>query len=238
MSRKKSHPRLKTRSWKTGTSITQTQHHGGPHSLKACLLGKHPAKKRDLRCTPRCCSIAFAKQPPRVLARRMAPPRLGPWREHSETRQSRRTTCHPPSAPMTTRRALPPSPGNSEQVRSFFFRASFRAAPSMVGAGRVVPSRRTGDTIVVSMASCAPCHSVRPSATTSSLHPSNLLCCARSRSPEHQKLAALRFWIAVRYKEFLWTLQETFLKDNLLEKNKPWINNSKILASFSQKSGP
>ena len=88
----------------------------------------------------------------------------------------------PTSAPRTTRRALPPSPASSGYVRSFLLRA-FRAAPSMVAAlGRAVPSRRTGDTVEVSMVSCAPGHSVRPSATTSSLRPSNLLCCARSMS--------------------------------------------------------
>ena len=83
------------------TAESETQKKTGTQSPR-------PSITEDLihrRYVPRC-SIASATQPPRVLAGRMAPPGLGPWREHSEVGQSQRPT----SAPRTTKRALPPSP--------------------------------------------------------------------------------------------------------------------------------
>ena len=57
------------------------------------------------------------------------------------------------------------------------------AAPSRSAAVLLaVPSRCNGDTNVVSMATCAPCHRVKPSATTSSLRPSSTLTSAKSKS--------------------------------------------------------
>ena len=62
----------------------------------------------------------------------------------------------PPFSPATTRRARPPCPSSSGYVVSFLRRASARAVPSLDAAPLLgVPSWRTGETNVVSMASCA-----------------------------------------------------------------------------------
>ena len=89
----------------------------------------------------------------------------------------------PPATHLSTKdnEACPPALTCKLRVRTFLPSSSLLQSCTIHGRCSV-PSRRTGDTIAVSMASCAPCHSVRPSATTSSLRPSNLLCCARSRS--------------------------------------------------------
>ena len=89
----------------------------------------------------------------------------------------------PTSAPRTTRRALSPSPADL-QARTFLPSSSLLQSCTIHGrcsGSRCAIAAHRGDTIVVSMASCAPCHCVKPSAT-SSLRPSNLLCCARPRS--------------------------------------------------------
>ena len=84
----------------------------------------------------------------------------------------------PTSAASTTRRALPPSPP-----------APGRSVPSVGGLESAPPrhvlqplASRCRDTIVVSTASCAPCHKVNPSATISNRRPSSALHSARSMS--------------------------------------------------------
>ena len=57
------------------------------------------------------------------------------------------------------------------------------ATPSR-SAAPGLPSRRTGDTIVVSTASCAPCHKVNPSATISSRRPSSALYSVTNLNPD------------------------------------------------------
>ena len=89
----------------------------------------------------------------------------------------------PVSAAKTTRRARPPSPTNSGNVVSFLRRASSRATPARLAAPLLgLPSRRRGDTNVVSIANWAPCHKVNPSAITSILRPSRALKAPTSRS--------------------------------------------------------
>ena len=89
----------------------------------------------------------------------------------------------PVSAAKTTRRARPPSPTNSGYVVSFLRRASSRATPARLAAPLLgLPSRRKGDTNVVSIANWAPCHKVNPSAITSILRPSRPLKAPTSRS--------------------------------------------------------
>ena len=74
----------------------------------------------------------------------------------------------------------PPIPGC---VASFVLRACFSATPRRRAAPRlVVPSRRKGDTISVSMANWAPWNKANPSAMTSILRPSNPLILAISKS--------------------------------------------------------
>ena len=75
---------------------------------------------------------------------------------------SRKTTCSPPH--WTTNLALPDSSG---YARSFLRRALSRAAPSSAHCACGVPSRRRGETSVVSKTTCAPWNSGNPSATTS-----------------------------------------------------------------------
>ena len=74
----------------------------------------------------------------------------------------------PTSQPSTTNLARPMSPASSGYVLSLRLRACSNAAP-LVEAHclLVVPSRRIGETIVVSMANCAPLNRGRPSTTTS-----------------------------------------------------------------------
>ena len=83
---------------------------------------------------------------------------------------------------QTTRRARPPSPTNSGCVVSFL-RASSRGTPARLAAPLLgLPSRRRGDTNVVSIANWAPCHKVNLSAITSILRPSRALKAPTSRS--------------------------------------------------------
>ena len=75
----------------------------------------------------------------------------------------------PTSQARTTSFARPNRPVSSGNVLSFLRLAMVRAAPSSLAQrGRGKPSRPTGDTNVVSMASCAPWNNGSPSATTSS----------------------------------------------------------------------
>ena len=86
----------------------------------------------------------------------------------------RRNDCvladHLPSTSLakTTNLALPCSPDNSRYARSFLRRALSRAAPSSPAHRACgVPSRRRGETSVMSRATCAPWNNGNPSATTS-----------------------------------------------------------------------
>ena len=77
----------------------------------------------------------------------------------------------------------PGGPSGQFRVSSGLLRSS-KAFPLMVAVpARAVPSLRTGETMVVSMASCAPFHSGKPSTTTSNLRPSSWLNSWRSMSP-------------------------------------------------------
>ena len=72
----------------------------------------------------------------------------------------------PTSAANTTRRARPPSPDSSGYVASFLLLALCSATPSWLAALlEADPSRERGETNVVSIASCAPRHELKPSAT-------------------------------------------------------------------------
>ena len=74
----------------------------------------------------------------------------------------------PTSLAKTTNLALPCSPDSSGYARSFLRRALSRAAPSSPAHRACgVPSRRRGETSVVSRATCAPWNNGNPSATTS-----------------------------------------------------------------------
>ena len=85
----------------------------------------------------------------------------------------------PTSVPRTTRRGLPCSPDNSGCLLAFHTLATSKAFPLMVAAP-AVPLLRTGETMVVSMANCAPFR--KQLTTTSNLCPSNWLNSWRSMS--------------------------------------------------------
>ena len=76
----------------------------------------------------------------------------------------------PPTSPArTTNRARARGPTSSGYVRSFLRRARVRTAPSICAApGLADPSQWSGETSVVSTASCIPPKRGKPSATISS----------------------------------------------------------------------
>ena len=89
----------------------------------------------------------------------------------------------PTSQPSTTNLARPMAPASSGYVLSLRLLACTNAAPLVVAhCLRAVPSRRIGETMVVSMASCAPLYKGRPSTTTSKRRLSTCLSGRRSMS--------------------------------------------------------
>ena len=89
----------------------------------------------------------------------------------------------PTSAPNTTSLVRPFRPWNSGCVASLRRLAATRAAPSKLAQrGCGVPFRRSGDTMVVSTANCAPWNRGNPSTTTSTLRLCNRFGAARSMS--------------------------------------------------------
>ena len=104
-----------------------------------------------------CCTPHLLIQAPCSASERVLSP-LWPWPDTSRILQSFLTSV--PHSPRPKRQAalglhLPPIPG---KVASFVLRACYSATPARRAAPRhAVPSRRRGDTIVVSVANWAPC---------------------------------------------------------------------------------
>ena len=72
------------------------------------------------------------------------------------------------------------SPDSSGNVASFLLLALCSAAPSWLALLEADPSRERCETNVVSIASCAPRHKLKPSSTTSNLRPSKTFNSPRS----------------------------------------------------------
>ena len=150
---------------------------GVPHHVVTQRRSIHPLASPHVQRQGQRPSPAARKQDPHRKSqawRTRCCKRGGSWRAlalDNWQRKYRLSSDHlpPTSQASTTRRARPCSPANSGYRRCFRRRAANKAAPlKSAHWGCGTPSRPRGDTIVVSMANCAPWNNGRPSATTSS----------------------------------------------------------------------